>query len=176
MLGCGAVAMHTGIRGGSVEGAGNNTTCGNESLVGYGDDFEHSCGTCPELGYLAGITTSSNAVRDESLINQGHAATGGAAANANASHPQPTDQQATLEGLRGDLLVRGVWAKHTSCIIDVHVCDTTDSNSYTSLQLQRKCYRSKHPCLDSHRDFTPYVLLVDGMLATEAKELNKRLA
>eukprot|EP00978_Attheya_sp_CCMP212_P041350 scaffold236064_cov51-Attheya_sp.AAC.2 len=29
------------------------------------------------------------------------------------------------------------------------------------------------PCLDSHRDFTHYVLLVDGMLATEAKELNK---
>eukprot|EP00978_Attheya_sp_CCMP212_P037992 scaffold183996_cov58-Attheya_sp.AAC.2 len=58
-----------------------------------------------ELGYLAGITTSSNAVRDEPLINQSHAATGGAAANANAN-PQPNDQQqATPEGLRVDLLV-----------------------------------------------------------------------
>eukprot|EP00978_Attheya_sp_CCMP212_P020225 scaffold57622_cov65-Attheya_sp.AAC.2 len=83
-----------------------------------------------ELGYLAGIATSSNAVRDEPLINQGHAATGGAAANANAN-PQPNDQQATPEGLRGDLLVRGVWSKQTSCIIDVRICDT-DSNSYLS--------------------------------------------
>eukprot|EP00978_Attheya_sp_CCMP212_P042869 scaffold269339_cov35-Attheya_sp.AAC.1 len=60
-----------------------------------------------ELGYLTGIATSSNAVRDEPLINQGHAATGGAAANANANanaNPQPNDQQATPEGLRGDLL------------------------------------------------------------------------
>eukprot|EP00978_Attheya_sp_CCMP212_P028602 scaffold99226_cov58-Attheya_sp.AAC.1 len=57
-----------------------------------------------ELGYVAGIATSSNAIReDEPLINQGHAATGGAAANANAN-PQPKDQQATPEGLRGDLL------------------------------------------------------------------------
>eukprot|EP00978_Attheya_sp_CCMP212_P004101 scaffold8879_cov44-Attheya_sp.AAC.3 len=47
-----------------------------------------------ELGYLAGIATSSNTVRDEPLITQGHAATGGGAANANAN-PQPTDQQAT---------------------------------------------------------------------------------
>jgi hypothetical protein len=32
-------------------------------------------------------------------------------------------------------------------------------------------------CLDSRRDFTPYVWSVDGrMLATESKELNKWLA
>eukprot|EP00978_Attheya_sp_CCMP212_P019465 scaffold54527_cov24-Attheya_sp.AAC.2 len=135
-----------------------------------------------ELRYLAGITTSSNAVRDEPLSNQGHPATGGVAANANAN-PQPNDQQATPEGLRGDLLVRGVWSKRTSCIVNVRICDT-DSNSYLS-STPEKVLRKKElekkkkylqPCLDSRRDFTPCVLLVDGMLATEAKELNKRLA
>jgi hypothetical protein len=135
-----------------------------------------------ELGYLAGIATSSNAVRDEPLINQGHAATGGAAVNANAN-PQPNDQQATPEGLRGDLLVRGIWSKQTSCIIDVCICDT-DSNSYLSSTPEKVMWKQElekkkkylQPCLDSRRDFTPYVLSVDGMLATEVKELNKRLA
>eukprot|EP00978_Attheya_sp_CCMP212_P032240 scaffold124880_cov38-Attheya_sp.AAC.2 len=135
-----------------------------------------------EIGYLAGITISSNAVRDEPLINQGHAATGGAAANANAN-PQPNDHQATPEGLHGDLLVQGVWSKQTSCIIDVRICDT-DSNSYLSSTPEKVLWKQElekkkkylQPCLDSRRDFTPYVLSVDGMLVTEAKELNKRLA
>eukprot|EP00978_Attheya_sp_CCMP212_P035085 scaffold150777_cov30-Attheya_sp.AAC.1 len=108
--------------------------------------------------------------------------TGGAAVNANAN-PQPNDQQATPEGLRGDLLVRCFWSKQTSCIIDVRICDT-DSNSYLSstpekvLRKQELEKKKKYlqPCLDSRRDFTPDVLSVDGMLATEAKELNKRLA
>jgi hypothetical protein len=134
-----------------------------------------------ELGYLCGIATCSNAVRDEPLINQGHAATGAGNANANATPTAPN--QDTPEGLRGDLLVRGVWSKQTSCIIDVRVCDT-DSNSYLSstpaniLRKQELEKKKKYlqPCLDSRRDFTPYVLSVDGMLATEAKELNKRLA
>eukprot|EP00978_Attheya_sp_CCMP212_P036537 scaffold166572_cov50-Attheya_sp.AAC.2 len=77
-------------------------------------------------------------------------------------------------------LERGVWSKHTSCIIHVRICDT-DSNSYLS-STPEKVLRKQEPekkkkylqlCLDSRRDFTPYVLSVDGMLATEAKELNK---
>jgi hypothetical protein len=62
----------------------------------------------------------------------------------------------------------------------------TQTVIHTSLQLQRKCCgsmnwkRRRNTCsrawADSRRDFTPYVLSVDGMLVTEAKELNKRLA
>jgi hypothetical protein len=129
-----------------------------------------------ELSYLAGIATSSrNAVCDEPLINQGHTATGGSTANA-----QP-NQQESPKGLHGYLLIQGVWSKQTSSIIDVHVCDT-DSNSYLSSipekvlgkqELEEK--KNMQQCLDSsHRYFTPYyVMLVDRMLATEAKELNK---
>jgi hypothetical protein len=64
----------------------------------------------------------------------------------------------------------------------VRVCDA-DSNSYLSstgtniLRKQELEKKKKYlqPCLDSSRDVTPYVLSVDGMLASEAKELNKRL-
>jgi hypothetical protein len=115
-----------------------------------------------------------NAVRDKPLINQGHAATGAGNANANASTPTAPNQETHPEGLHGDLLlVIGVWSKQISCIIDVRVCDT-DSNSYLSstlvniLRKQELEKKKKYlqPCLDSSsRDFTPYVLSVDGMLA-----------
>jgi hypothetical protein len=72
-----------------------------------------------------------------------------------------------------------VWSKQTSCIIDVRVYDS-NINSYLSStpadilrkQEPEKKKKCPQPCLDSRKDFTPYVLSVDGMLASEAKKLN----
>ena len=88
---------------------------------------------------------------------------------------------------RGDILIRGLWARGTDAIIDVRVTDT-DQKSYQKrtpakiLHAQETEKKNKYlkDCLDQRRHFSPFVVSTDGMLAREAdhviKAISKRLA
>jgi hypothetical protein len=84
---------------------------------------------------------------------------------------------------RGDLLIRGFWARGTDAIVDVRVTDT-DAKSYCSrdphkvLAQQEREKKKKYldACLEQRRHFTPFVVSTDGLVGREAGELLKRLS
>eukprot|EP00978_Attheya_sp_CCMP212_P020275 scaffold57788_cov61-Attheya_sp.AAC.4 len=95
-----------------------------------------------ELGYLAGIATSSNAVRDEPLINQGHA---------EQQEEQQRMQMPTLNlTISKQLLkdfVETCWFEVSGPnrpVVLLMCASATQTVIQTSLQLQRKCCESKN--------------------------------
>ena len=84
---------------------------------------------------------------------------------------------------RGDVMIRGLWDKQTSCILDVRVTNT-DSPSYLGttpekhLAKQEKIKKRKYleACLQQRRHFSPYVVDCFGLLGEEAIAVNQRLA
>jgi hypothetical protein len=131
-----------------------------------------------ELIHLAGKAFTPSAIRDEPLIR------GRAAENtktcpdncASANKPVKEDD-------RGDILIRGFWARGTECIVDVRVTDT-DAPSYRTrlpasvLKSQEKEKKRKYleACLEERRHFTPFVVSTDGMMGREASTFAKRLS
>ena len=83
---------------------------------------------------------------------------------------------------RGDVLIHGLYDRHTSCIIDARVTDT-DQPSYLSStpaktiakQEREKKQKYLETCLEQRRHFAPYVVDTYGMLGEEAKAFNKRI-
>jgi hypothetical protein len=85
--------------------------------------------------------------------------------------------------LRGDLLIRGLWAHGTDCIIDVRVTDTDAKSNLSKapakvLESQEKEKKRKYlaSCIAQRRHFTPFVVSADGLLGKEAKCLLKKLS
>ena len=84
-----------------------------------------------EIAELATMATSSNRVRDEPKIKVGRDTTDTGVpsmANIDSSRKNPPSGK---EFERGDVLIHGLYDRHTSCIIDVRVTDT-DQPSYLS--------------------------------------------
>ena len=85
--------------------------------------------------------------------------------------------------LHRDLLIRGLWAHGTDCIIDVWVTDT-DCKSQRSkdpmkvLKTHEKEKKKKYleSCLEQRHHFTPIVVLTNGLVGREAKTLLKKLS
>ena len=134
-----------------------------------------------ELCDLAARAFAPSAVRDEPKINLGHVADSAQATPTNSSvqvhhHNQGDDD-------RGDLLVRGFWARSTDCIFDVRITDT-DAKSNLSrdpravLTSQEKQKKKKYlaPCLAQRRHFSPFVVSADGLLGREANKVLQQLA
>ena len=79
--------------------------------------------------------------------------------------------------------MRGFWKKSTNCIIDVRLTDTDQPThlpktpfEVIELQEQEKKRKYSKKCLEQRRNFTPFVLSVDGMMGKEAQALLKHLA
>jgi hypothetical protein len=132
-----------------------------------------------ELCDLASKALTPSAIRLEPMINNG-----GNAASVKTPDPKaPVQRLHTFDEERGDLLIRGFWARGTDAIIDVRVTDT-DAKSYRSkdphkvLAQQEKEKKRKYlqPCLAQRKHFTPFVVSTDGLLGREATELLKRLS
>ena len=87
------------------------------------------------------------------------------------------------EGDRGDLLIRGFWAKCTYCIIDVRIHDVNQSSYLTrtpvavlkSAEVSKK-KKYLEACLAQRRYFTPFAVSCEDMLGKEADEFLKRLS
>ena len=134
-----------------------------------------------ELVDLAKTALPGSAVSFEPLIHLCRS-NGSPAANSSSSSSS-SDSASSHSGERGDLLIRGLWSRGTDCILDVRVTDT-DCKSYCRrdpmkvLASQEKEKKRKYlkPCLDQRRDFVPFVVSVDGLIAREAKATLQRLA
>jgi hypothetical protein len=83
--------------------------------------------------------------------------------------PSPT---VDASGERGDLLVRGFWKNVMDAVIDIR-CVDTDAKSYNSIEARKspqigpkreKEQKYLEHCLKQRRAFTPFVILVDGLL------------
>ena len=84
---------------------------------------------------------------------------------------------------RGDILIRGLWARGTDCIIDVRVTDVDakSNRSKDPLKVLAAHEREKKKkylgaCLEQRRHFSPFVVSTDGLLGKEAKILLKKLS
>jgi hypothetical protein len=136
-----------------------------------------------ELVNLAGKALTPSAVRDEPLIKPSRVKESEKDTPIKDTSQEKTEQTATGEDERGDLLIRGFWARGTDCILDVRVTDS-DAKSYCKrdpakvLESQEKEKKRKYleACLERRRHFTPFVCSADGMLGREAKTFAKRLA
>ncbi len=133
-----------------------------------------------ELCDLASKALVPSAVRVESMIHSRRTAEETKATEAK-SPVQRLSRSSDEE--RGDLLIRGFWARGTDVIVDVQVTDT-DSKSYRSrdphkvLATQEREKKKKYlqPCLEQRKHFTPFVVSTDGLIGPEAGELLKRLS
>ena len=135
-----------------------------------------------EIAELATMATSSNRVRDEPIIKIGRDTNGKGVpskANVDCSRANPPTGK---EFERGDVLVHGLYDRHTSCIIDVRVTDTDQPSYLTStpakaIAKQEKAKKQQYleNCLEQRRHFAPYVVDTYGLLGEEAKAFNKRI-
>jgi hypothetical protein len=83
---------------------------------------------------------------------------------------------------RGDVLIRGLWARGTDCIIDMRITDVDAKSNLSNhpdkvLIVHEKEKKKKYPdaCLEQRRHLTPFVVSTDGLLRKEAKTLLKKI-
>jgi hypothetical protein len=135
-----------------------------------------------ELADLAAKAIIPSAIRNEPLIHVSRPAV-----NMPELVPNPPAVTRNLHKnkgeLRGDLIIHGLWARGTDCIIDVRVTDT-DAKSKLSkdpakvLESHEKEKKKKYlaSCTAQRRHFTPLVVSTDGLLRKEVKCLLKKLS
>ena len=136
-----------------------------------------------ELIDLASKAFCNSAVRDEPFIHSGR-----------NSAKQLVDEKISNSVLnkfsqksdnedRGDVLIRGLWASGTDCIIDVRITDvdaksnrSKDPMKVLAAHEREKKKKYLEPCLEQRRHFSPFVVSTDGLLGKEAKTLLKKLS
>jgi hypothetical protein len=136
-----------------------------------------------ELVNLAGKALTPSAARDEPLIEAGRVKESEKDTPITDTSQKKTEQTAAGEDERGDLLVRGFWARGTDYTLDARVtdsdaksCSKQDPAKVLELQEKKKKRKCLEACLERRRHFTPFVCSVDGMLGREAKTFALRLA
>jgi hypothetical protein len=88
---------------------------------------------------------------------------------------------------RGDILIRGLWARGTDCIINVQIADvdaksdrSKDSDKVSAAHERKKKKKHLGACLKQRRHFSPFLLWclsADGLLGKEeAKILLRKLS
>ena len=131
-----------------------------------------------ELVHLAGKALTPSAIRDEPLIRPCRAAK-----DQNTSPASNNSEKPATEDDRGDILLRGFWARGTDFIVDVRVTDL-DAKTYCKrdpdkvLLSHERLKKTKYleACLDQLRHFTPFLCSTDGLLRREASTFAKRLS
>jgi hypothetical protein len=92
--------------------------------------FRHNESRDELVNLAAGKALTHSAARDEPLIKPSHVKEKEKDAPITDTSQKKTEQTAAGEDDRGDLLVRGFWAKGTDCMLDVRVTDT-DAKSHS---------------------------------------------
>jgi hypothetical protein len=84
---------------------------------------------------------------------------------------------------RGEMLIRGLWARGTDCIIGVRIADvdaksnrSEDSDEVSAAHKRKKKKKHLGACLEQRRHFSPFVASADGLLGEEAKILLRKLS
>ena len=89
---------------------------------------------------------------------------------------------ASIEDLRGDIIIKGLFEQNQDCIIDVRVTDTDapsyrTRNPYSFIKSQEAEKKKKYLrlCLEQRRTFVPFVVSVDGIIGREGRSLLKQI-
>ena len=134
-----------------------------------------------EICDLAAQAFTPSSVRDEPKIHLSRSKEAINAMEAKSAVDRNLHKSQSEE--RGDLLIRGLWARGTDCIIDVRVTDTDCKSQHSKdpmkvLETHEKEKKKKYleSCLEQHHHFTPIVVLTDGLVGREAKTLLKKLS
>jgi len=135
-----------------------------------------------ELSDLAVKAFIPSAVRDEPRIHIGRPAE--ESKEQTETNPAVTRNFLKNRGEdRGDLLIRGLWARGTDCILDIRVTDTDaksnrskDPGKVLAAHEREKKKKYLQPCLEQRRHFTPFVTSTDGLIGKEGKTVLKRLS
>ena len=129
-----------------------------------------------ELGAIAMLAFNESAVRDEPFIHHGRAVH---SENANIPSTPPSN----TEEIRGDILIRGCFARQTDLIVDIRVTDLDAASHQLKspekvLAQQEREKKKKYlkACLEQRRHFAPFVVSADGMKGKEAKALLQTLS
>ena len=90
----------------------------------------------------------------------------------------------SIEDLRGDIIIKGLFEQNQDCVIDVRVSNM-DAPSYKtrnpysgikSQEAEKKKKKYLRPCLEQRRTFVPFVVSVDGLIGKEGISLLKQLS
>ena len=88
----------------------------------------------------------------------------------------------SIEDLRGDIIIKGLFEQNQDCIIDVRVTDTDapsyrTRNPYSVIKSQEAEKKKKYLrlCLEQRRTFVPFVVSVDGIIGREGRSLLKQI-
>jgi hypothetical protein len=136
-----------------------------------------------ELSDLASKAFFPSAVRDEPRIHTSRASETRSSPGKPASPAVKRLFQNNRTEDRGDILVRGLWARGTDCIIDVRITDV-DAKSQRSkdplkvLEAHQREKKKKYleACLEQRRHISPFVASTDGLLGKESRTLLKKLS
>jgi hypothetical protein len=136
-----------------------------------------------KLSDLASKAFFSSTVRDEPRIHTSHAA------EPRSNHGKPVSPvvkrlfQNNRTEDRGDILVRGLWACGTDCIIDVRIMDVDsktqrykDPHKVLEAHEREKKKKCLEACLEQRRHFSPFLASTDGLLGKESRTLLKKLS
>jgi hypothetical protein len=121
-------------------------------------------------------------VRGKSTIHNSRT-TGGQSAKENTYHLVKCLFCNSIKEDRGDILIRGLWARGTDCIINVCITDVdarlNRSKSPDKVLAAHESEKKKkylEARLEQRRHFSPFVVSTDGLFGREAKILLKKLS
>jgi hypothetical protein len=107
------------------------------------------------------------------------------AAEAKSASKSPVNRpkSSSCDEDRGDLLIRGLWACGTDCIIDVQVTDldcksnrSKDPHKILAQHERAKKKKYLEACSEQRRHFTHFAVSTDGVIGKEARALLCRLS
>ena len=135
---------------------------------------------------LAGKAFTPDHVRDDPLIYSGRAMSRTKHKPAGSKLTTPPDRTAAAPEVteqKGDLLIRDLWQQGTDSVHDMRVVNT-GALSYVHRSPEKCLHEAKRgkkkmyleACLQQHRQFYPFVALMDGLLGVEATATLKRTA
>ncbi len=134
-----------------------------------------------EIGALAMLALNKSAVVDEPKTT--HCRTSDTAQANSATTPTFIPSATATADTRGDLLIRGCFAKGTDLIVDIRVTDLdaasyglTPSEKILARHEREKKSKYLKDCQYLRRHFAPLVFSADGMAAKEAKAFLQHLS
>jgi hypothetical protein len=137
-----------------------------------------------ELSDLAAKALSPSSVSDEPKIHNGRTLEGKIAGDVKENPIKRLFCNSKGMEDRGDILIRGLWARGTDCIIDVRITDVNvksnrskDPVKVLATHEREKKKKYLEASLGQRRHFSPFVVSMDGgLFGKEAKTLLKKLS
>jgi hypothetical protein len=139
-----------------------------------------------ELADIATKALTPSAVRDEpAKYPHGRATDKVPAKEAKKADKSPVNRpkSSSCDEDRGDLVIRGLWARGTDCIIDVQVTDldcksNRSKDPHRVLAQHERAKKKKYleACTEQQLHFTPFTVSMDDVIGKDVRVLMRQLS